>query len=518
MTANIIKNIKIFIKNHFNITVFLALAVVVFSLYGKTLFYDWQYLDDDVLILDKQDYLKLSNIKNIFSDTFFNTPGDSGYRPLLNVSFAADRTFSGLNPLGYHITNILIFLFTIFSVYLLYSYKNNKSWAFVFALIIGVNPMLCATVARVVDRSDSLLTLFSVLSFYFLFRYVEEKNRRIFYLFLHLFLFLSVLFIKEVSVVLPVIFLVFYVFKKSGNRQRQTKNSGCPAVNYLNSCNTKKEYLEFLSLCFLWALCVIVFLLFRKSALNGLYQTSMLTVFVEYLKIISGNLTVLIKYFYNLIFPVTDKLDTVYDISFFIITFLIFMLIFINTKYKNIKLILFAVFSFIILFIPTMIMNNHMHSYFQNRIFLPMVCMYYVLVNCFEKENFSFKKAVVCVLIFIIIFYSSITYFRLNRYQNRWTAFYGELKDTPDSPYINAKFGMLLADAGLFEQAEQRLLTAIKLEPYNYNHYNNLGSIYIKTRRYKEAEKYFLTAYQLNPYDENINYNITSLKNYFKNL
>ena len=484
--------IKNFITNHFNIFAFIIFVVVIFSLYGKTLFFDWQYLDDDVLILDKQDYLAFSNIKNIFTDTFFNVPGDIGYRPLLNVSFLIDRTFYGTNPLGYNITNILIFLLTIFSIYLLYSYRNNKAWALLFSLIISVHPMLCAIVSRVVDRSDSLLTLFSVLSFYFLLKYIEEINRKNFYLGIHICLFLMALFVKEVSIVLPIIFFVFYAFY-DGNQNRK---------NFF--------------LYSLWGLCVIVFFVCREYALSNLDQSVMTTNIIAYLKLIKGNFIILVKYFYNLFFPVSNKIDSVYDICLFVAAIFIFLLMFVKTKYKNKKMILFAIFSFVLLFIPTMVMNNHMHSYFGNRIFLPMVCMYYVIVNSFEKYRCDFRKIGIWLLVLIMISYAGITHFKLDRFQNRWTAFFAEFEETPDSPYINAKLGMLIADVGLYEQAEERLLVAIKLAPNDYNHYNNLGTIYVRTKHYEKAKNCFFSAYKLNPYDENVNYNIANLKKYLE--
>lgn len=484
--------IKNFITNRFNIFAFLIFAVVIFSLYGKSLFFDWQYLDDDILILDKQDYLTFSNIKNIFTDSFFNVPGDIGYRPLLNVSFLIDRTFYGTNPIGYHITNILIFLLTIFSIYLLYSYKNNKTRSLLFSLIISIHPMLCAIVSRVVDRSDSILTLFSVLSFYFLLKYIEEVNRKKFYLSIHIILFLMVLFIKEVAIVLPIIFFVFYIFYDTNQN--------------------KKNFFLF----FMWALGIVIFFICRKYSLSDVEQPTMTTSMIAYLKLIEENFVILIKYFYNLFFPVNNKIDVAYDICLFIVTFLIFLLIFIKTKYKNIKLISFAVFSFIFLFIPTMVMNNHMHSYFGNRIFLPMVCMYYVILNSLEKYECDFKKIYVWLLVLIMISYAGITYLKTDRFQNRWTAFFAELEDTPDSPYINAKLGILLADVGLYEQAEEKLLAAIKLAPYDYNHYNNLGTIYVRMKFYEKAQNCFFSAYKLNPYDRNVNYNITNLKKYLE--
>ena len=74
--------IKNFITNHFNITAFILFAVLIFSLYGTSISFDFSYYDDDVLILARQDYLSFSNIKNIFSNTVFGEGMDKFCRPV----------------------------------------------------------------------------------------------------------------------------------------------------------------------------------------------------------------------------------------------------------------------------------------------------------------------------------------------------------------------------------------------------------------------------------------------------
>ena len=560
------------ITNHFNIFAFIILALVVFGLYGKSITYDWQYLDDDVLILEKQDYLKLSNIKTMFTDTFFGVPGDTGYRPLLNVSFAIDSTFSGLNPTAYHISNILIFLFAVFSIYLLFSYKNNKVWSLFFSLIIAVNPLLCAVVCRPVDRSDSLLTLFSVLSFYFLIKFLESQQKCTMYnvqctindkqqsvipecsnrefavsssdhptirlsdhqssrrcrscsysasqllsFSAHILFFSMALFTKETALVLPIIFILFLFLRRSSVPQsvipecsnRESMLNKTPLSPSLRAdevgvaiqrrCRSSaSQLLSFSAIVLLYIIIVAFFLFLRHIAVGTSSQPSTI---LFYIISILNNSTALIKYFYNLLFPITDKLPSFSDIGLFLITLLIFSLIFVKTKYKNIKLLIFALSSFILFLLPTMVMSNHMHSYFQNRIFLPMICIYYVLLNCLQKYKISTNRVIIFCLIFVLCIYTNITFFKMDRYQNRWTAFTGELIDTPNSPYINAKFGMLLAEVGMYEQAEEKLQKAISLEPYNYVHYENLALIYYRAGDVEKAKYFADYAQKLKNYE-----------------
>ena len=161
MKMNKIKN---FFNTHFNLSVFLILTIVAFSLYGKTIFFDWSYLDDDVLILDRLDYLKFSNIKNIFCDTVFSQGGQDKFcRPLLNISFTLDNFVYNTKPFGYHLTNILIHLFTSFLMFFLLSKYYDKQKTFLIVLLFVVHPSITQAVAWVPGRNDSLLALFSVL-------------------------------------------------------------------------------------------------------------------------------------------------------------------------------------------------------------------------------------------------------------------------------------------------------------------------------------------------------------------
>ncbi len=108
-----INQIKQFINKHFTFTVLIIFAVVIFSLYGKNLFFDWTYYDDDVLILDKQEYLSFSNIEKIFSDTVFGQGNDKFCRPILNLTFLIEKYVYGMLPFYKYIVTFVCSFFNI---------------------------------------------------------------------------------------------------------------------------------------------------------------------------------------------------------------------------------------------------------------------------------------------------------------------------------------------------------------------------------------------------------------------
>ena len=158
--------IKTFITNHFNVFVFLTLAVVIFSLYGRTLFFDFSYYDDDVLILERQEFLNFSNIGKIFSNTVFGEGRDQFCRPILNLTFLVEKYLYGTKPFGYHLINLLLHLFSVFSLFLLFTLKYDKKKTFIVCLLFACHPAVVQAVAWIPGRNDSLLALFIILSLY----------------------------------------------------------------------------------------------------------------------------------------------------------------------------------------------------------------------------------------------------------------------------------------------------------------------------------------------------------------
>ncbi len=104
-------------------------------------------------------------------------------RPLVGLSFAINYAFDGLNPRGYHLGNIVLHLFS--SLILLgvlrrtlrrvkHPQADGIAWAT--ALLWSVHPLLTDTVTYCADRSEVLMGVFWLMTFYAFLRSLESTH------------------------------------------------------------------------------------------------------------------------------------------------------------------------------------------------------------------------------------------------------------------------------------------------------------------------------------------------------
>jgi Flp pilus assembly protein TadD len=148
------------------IVFFVALFVFLASLGNE--FVNWR---DDSNFLDNPSYRGLS-FENLW--WMFTTFHLDRYQPLTWLTLGADYTLWGMNPAGYHLTNILLHALTSVLVYylilLLLQLGFQKEWAppglkigaVVGALLFAIHPLRVESVAWVSERRDLLSGLFYV--------------------------------------------------------------------------------------------------------------------------------------------------------------------------------------------------------------------------------------------------------------------------------------------------------------------------------------------------------------------
>jgi len=115
-------------------------------------------------------------------------PGDEagtvGGRPVVNLSLAVNYAIGGVQPRGYHLVNIAIhaasalLLFGLIRRTLdrLRPSSQSRSIAFVAALLWAVHPLQTEAVTYVVQRAESLMGLFYLLTLYSFVRYTEPDG------------------------------------------------------------------------------------------------------------------------------------------------------------------------------------------------------------------------------------------------------------------------------------------------------------------------------------------------------
>lgn len=134
----------------------------------------------------------------------FTTPHMGHYQPLTWLSLGLDFTLFGMDPAGYHRTNLLLHLANAFFVYLLFALLLRRACprasentiqlaAAVGAMFFAVHPLRVESVAWVTERRDVLSGLFYLLALIFYLRHDERPGAHAPYLLCFLFFVLSML-------------------------------------------------------------------------------------------------------------------------------------------------------------------------------------------------------------------------------------------------------------------------------------------------------------------------------------
>ncbi|HAO92992.1 MAG: hypothetical protein A2X99_06960 [Deltaproteobacteria bacterium GWB2_55_19] len=194
---------------------YIAIALAVVALYGRTVSFDFipswddkEYVVENILIQS----LSMGNLKRVFTETYF-----SNYAPLHLLSYSVDFVVWGLNPAGYHLTNVVLHLLNVCLLFVLLSrLLNDRTVALMAALLFAVHPINVENVAWVSERKTLLTAFFSFLSIlsYLSFR---DNGRPLHYAFSFVF-FLLALLSKPLTVTLPLALVSYEFFIKKERR------------------------------------------------------------------------------------------------------------------------------------------------------------------------------------------------------------------------------------------------------------------------------------------------------------
>ncbi|MGA0257967.1 MAG: ArnT family glycosyltransferase, partial [Saprospiraceae bacterium] len=174
--------------------VFGLFLMLSFLIYGVSL--DFGFVLDDKIVLSENSFTKkgLEGISDLFAyDTFQGYFGEQKnilqggrYRPLSLVSFALEYQLFGLNPMIFHLGNILIYALSVFVSFITLRrlFKEQKltgtgllgSTAFVAALIFLIHPIHTEAVANIKGRDEIMAFLFSMLTLFLCTKFYDTRK------------------------------------------------------------------------------------------------------------------------------------------------------------------------------------------------------------------------------------------------------------------------------------------------------------------------------------------------------
>ncbi len=203
-------------------TLKLPQVIFIFLLVGLTIYWNsvmHPFVHDDVVFIQKNPQIgDLRNSVSAFFQTSFSSNATSiinvYYRPLLETIYRLEFRIFHFNSYWYHLVNVLIHTINSILVYIfLRLLINHKSIAFVIGFLFLIHPVQSEAVACISGISNLLFAWTCLLSFIFYLLSGRDKklHQKVLCYILSLAFFSMGLFVKEQTVVFPLIILVYEI-------------------------------------------------------------------------------------------------------------------------------------------------------------------------------------------------------------------------------------------------------------------------------------------------------------------
>lgn len=421
--------------------------------------------------------LNMKTIKTLFST---ETVVMGNWHPLTMISLAMDRAVWGLNPLGYHLTNVIIHIFNSFLAgYLVLQLFGKKYAALICALAFALHPLHIESVAWITERKDVLFTFFYFLAWIC---WNQADTKKSYYL-LALVFFSAACLSKAMAVTLPVILAL---------------------TEYLKARNTRiLSLIPFLILAVIFGLTGISA---QKSAEALSYQDHY--IWFDNVQIAGYGIWF---YLMKLIFPwplsafypyplkMDSGLPPEFLAGFILSVILVISIIFLLVKRER-NFVFFAGFFLITVFPVIQLiplgeaMAADRYMYLSSWAVFAGVTL--GILHLGERFNLSVKSLLILPVVMLGA-WTFLIWKRLPVWESGKTLWEDVIAQYPDQYFAWNNLGTLYYDTKEYDSAIPVFQQVLKLNPEYKDGHNNLGTIYATREQYDSAVYHFSRAVEI---------------------
>jgi hypothetical protein len=450
----------------------LILATVTVMVYGRTLFLGFTKLDDTIFIVENASYnADLKNVGVSFQRGLFNPTKDAYYRPLFLVDFIFESRLFGVNPAGYHFTNLLYHVLSVILLFLfLKRIKIPPADSFLLSLLFAVHPVLTQAVAWIPGRNDLILMVFFLSAFILLLKYLEKPKPAL--LLPHFILILAALFYKETAVIIPVIM-------------------GCFSLLYM-----KSGWRKLIFPAITWIAAVGTWFLVRSTATlanNWISPPEMLRAGMERLGVILQYLGKIFLPVNLAVFPEAREITLIWGII--ALAALVFLVVY-SKSYKK-TLTWLGLFWFLVFLVPVLIVPKELNDQvFEHRLYLPVVGILLMLSQVFPFSHGLDNRQKFILISVIALIFSVQSFIRSGYFSDPVTFWTHAAEGSPGSAYARTLLGTKIEDP---DERERHFRMAYALDPNlkNLNYY--LGKVLFDKKQPDSADVYLRKEVVNNP-------------------
>lgn len=480
------KNISSSSKRHI-LSVF-VLSAVSLAIYANALWNGFVY--DDRYSIVYNDFIKdIRNISGLFDRGYFQLSEESSYRPVVTLTHFIEYQLYGLNPWGYHLTNIIIHTINGILLYLfiLQLYKKmdveNKRQdvlpLFVSLLFIS-HPIMTEAVNAVSFREDLLVFGFysATLVLYFYSKESLSNNKTspaVALYSLSCLAYAAALLSKEMAVTLPLIVLCYetvYHKKNTSSIFFNVQNLGYIVIT-----------MAYLYLRFYLFHNPMERKLVSYETVGSLFTTPA-TIF-NYLKLTLFPISLSASYVSTPVRPLFSFLHYFIGAAFLVALIVL--------SWRRGKGIIFGTIFFIVTLMPV----YHLVPA-ERFLYLPVggLC---IVIGLLINRLFIYRKEAQLLMYSIVVIYSTAVISRNMVWKDDYSLWTDAIRKVPSNGRPYNDIGNVYLERGQYDEAIKLYQTAIKLKPDFLEAQNNLGMAYAKLGKFNDAVVELRNALKLDP-------------------
>ncbi len=409
--------------------------------------------------------------------------GRSAFRPVRSASYAMDYAISGLDPWGYHLTNIALHGLSAICVYLIArTLFASPLPALLAALLFAVHPIQTESVTYLSGRRDVLSGLFVLAGFYWFLRYRQSSRLRD--LALTILLCPLAFFTKESGIILPLLCLGYDVVSRIKRSGPDGEVSSVRAVWTAASTAVREGRWFYLPAGALTgALTFYVLFLVRGTSQRawhgGSLEMTLLTmarVFLRYFALLLFPITLNADYSYNA-FPVTTSwIDPEAWLAVAIWGGL--GVVWYRLLVRR-PLAAFGGLWFLIALLPVSQIVPHHDLMAEHFLYVPSVGFALLVAGLFEpvlnRPRPSAVVATACILVLSLLAIRTVV--RNADWKDELTLWSKTVRTAPESARARNNLGAAYLRRGQRSQAEEQLTAAVAIQPDLAVAHGNLGKL-----------------------------------------
>ncbi len=476
----------------------LAIAVVTAVVYANSLHNPFLFDDIETIV-----GVQSRGGSGEFAQLLSLLKGKPAYRPIRSASYAFDYALSGLDPWGYHLSNIAYHALSAIFVFLIARTLFDQMPPSLFAaLLFAVHPIQTDAVTYLSGRRDVLSGLFVLAGFYAFLRY--RRTGRSGFLALASLAYPLAFFSKESGIILP---LLCFSYDVIAHIRVKAQRVGVPLLRETWAgvrAAFREAYLLYLLFVVLAAglACYVLFLVrgtWQRAYYGGTIWFTLLTVarvFLRYIKLLLFPLTLSADYSYNA-FPVTTSwTDPKALLAVLILASLGYGLL---ACLRSRPLAAFGGAWFFVALLPVSQIIPHHEMMAEHYLYVPSVGFFLMVAGLVDPllERPRFAPALYAAGLSTLVLLSLRTVWRNSDWKDDLTLWSKTVQAAPQAARARNNLGGTYLRRGQLALAQEQLEAALEIKPDFAPAWANLGKLSLDRGDQERAEQELQTALRL---------------------